>query len=207
MGRFDKFRGADSITMPLAVATTAILLQLIVGRVSWGLTMTAALITLAFLALRRRFPSMPAADKAAHVAFSVLFAAYVAGIVIFLIAGLWPAFVHAFPSWHQQLHELGRANNLLSHLARNAAEASHSTESFEQIVVSYIFSAISVGLGIFLVRLRPHDAAARLLASGMIGTAALFNLQAHNALTVAPILGEPFTTSSISAQVWPMCSL
>lgn len=189
MGRFDKFRGADSITMPLAVATTAILLQLIVGRVSWGLTMTAALITLAFLALRRRFPSMPAADKAAHVAFSVLFAAYVAGIVIFLIAGLWPAFVHAFPSWHQQLHELGRANNLLSHLARNAAEASHSTESFEQIVVSYIFSAISVGLGIFLVRLRPHDAAARLLASGMIGTAALFNLQAHNALTVAPILG------------------
>lgn len=162
--------------------------QIIVGRFSLGLTTALALlIVLALLALGW-FPSLPGAGRTTHRAFSVLFAAYLGATVVFLIAGLWPALIHAFSSWHHQLHELGRADNLFSHLARNAAEASHSTESPEQIFVSYIFSAISVGLGIFLVRLR-QDAAARLLAMGMIGTAALFNLQAHNALTVLPILG------------------
>ncbi|MBA3570236.1 MAG: hypothetical protein H0W28_13080 [Pyrinomonadaceae bacterium] len=174
---------AALVTVPLGGA-----LWLIVGRLELGL-MVAVLTSLVFFALRDRSPSMPKMGKASHVGFSILFAAYVAATITFLVAGLWPAFIHAFPSFHQQLHELGQADNLLSHLARRGAEASHSTESPEQIVVSYIFSAISVGLGIFLVRLRPHDAAARLLATAMIGTAALFNLQAHNALTVLPILG------------------
>jgi hypothetical protein len=171
------------------VGGAAVLLQLlIVGRFYWGFT-AAVVIVATFPVIRHRLAA-GLSGKVLHVTFSALFAVYVAATTIFLIAGLWPAIVHAIPSWHQQLHEFGRATDSpLSDLARNAAEASHSTESIEQIVVSYIFSAIGIGLGIFLVRLRPHDAGARLLAIGMIGTAALFNLQAHNALTVLPALG------------------
>ena len=176
-----------SLTLSLLLAAVV---YLVIGRVSWALA-TAA-IALALFRLRASSPSLLPRGKAAHVAFSILFLVYVTGTIIFLLAGLLPALVHAFPSWHQELHEFGAANNALSNLARNAAEASHSTESAEQILVSYMFSAISIGLGIFLVRLRPHDAAARLLATGMIGTAALFNLQAHNALTVLPILAGAF---------------
>jgi plastocyanin len=52
----------------------------------------------------------------------------------------------------------------------------------------YAFSILNLGFGILLIRLRPRDLVARLLAIGMIGTAGAFNLQAHSAFDVAPAL-------------------
>jgi signal transduction histidine kinase/plastocyanin len=71
-------------------------------------------------------------------------------------------------------------------LARGTAEASHVSQPLGYTILQYLFSVVNVVLAIFLIRVRPRDAAARLLAIGMIGTAAVFNLQAHTTLTVLP---------------------
>ncbi|MCW5848886.1 MAG: GAF domain-containing sensor histidine kinase [Anaerolineae bacterium] len=48
------------------------------------------------------------------------------------------------------------------------------------------FSLLNLALGLWLVWLRPDHLVARLLAIGMVGTAAVFNLQAHEAYLVWP---------------------
>ena len=47
------------------------------------------------------------------------------------------------------------------------------------VLFQYLFSTANLTLGLALHRLRPHDLLSRLLALGLIGTAAVFNLQAH----------------------------
>jgi signal transduction histidine kinase len=71
-------------------------------------------------------------------------------------------------------------------LSRRTAEASHVSQPSGYAVLQYLFSVVNVVLAILLIRVRPRDAAARLLAIGMMGTAAVFNLQAHTTLTVFP---------------------
>jgi serine phosphatase RsbU (regulator of sigma subunit) len=70
--------------------------------------------------------------------------------------------------------------------AAGAAIDSHLVRPAGEVLLQYLFSALSLGLGILLIRVRPHDLAARLLALGMIGTAAVFNLQAHSGLEEMP---------------------
>jgi serine phosphatase RsbU (regulator of sigma subunit) len=70
--------------------------------------------------------------------------------------------------------------------AAGAAIDSHLVKPAGEVLLQYLFSALSLGLGILLIRVRPHDLAARLLALGMIGTAAVFNFQAHSGLEEMP---------------------
>jgi len=70
--------------------------------------------------------------------------------------------------------------------AAGASISSHHVEPADQIVLQYLFSILNLGLGILLIRVRPHDLAARLLALGMVGTAAVFNFQAHSGLEEMP---------------------
>jgi signal transduction histidine kinase len=70
--------------------------------------------------------------------------------------------------------------------ARRIAEVSHQAEDANEIALDYAFSAISLGLGIFLVVLRPRERMARVFGVAMIGTAAAYNLQSHAALAVVP---------------------
>jgi serine phosphatase RsbU (regulator of sigma subunit) len=72
--------------------------------------------------------------------------------------------------------------------AVGAAIDSHALLSGPQILLQYLFSALNIGLGILLIRLRPNDLAARLLALGMVGTAAVFNATAHSGLQEMPWL-------------------
>ena len=51
-------------------------------------------------------------------------------------------------------------------------------QSIGGIALDYAFSVFNIGLALFLLRLRPRNVTARLLAVGMTGTSALFNLQA-----------------------------
>ena len=55
-----------------------------------------------------------------------------------------------------------------------------------QIATNYVFSLISIVLVLLLLRARPRDWTARFLALGMVGTAAVFNSQAHVAFHVLP---------------------
>jgi serine phosphatase RsbU (regulator of sigma subunit) len=74
--------------------------------------------------------------------------------------------------------------------AAGAAIMSHAVLPGQQIVLLYLFSALNIGLGILLIRLRPNDLAARLLALGMVGTAAVFNAPAHSGLQEMPWLAR-----------------
>ena len=72
--------------------------------------------------------------------------------------------------------------------AMGAATESHSVQPSLRVLLQYLFSALNIGLGILLIRVRPHDLAARLLALAMVGTAAVFNQQAHSGLQEMPWL-------------------
>jgi serine phosphatase RsbU (regulator of sigma subunit) len=74
--------------------------------------------------------------------------------------------------------------------AAGAAIDSHDVQPLPRVVLLYLFSALNIGLGILLVRLRPNDLAARLLALGMVGTAAVFNAPAHSGLEEMPWLAH-----------------
>jgi serine phosphatase RsbU (regulator of sigma subunit) len=74
--------------------------------------------------------------------------------------------------------------------AAGAAIMSHAVLPGQQILLLYLFSALNIGLGILLIRLRPNDLAARLLALGMVGTAAVFNAPAHSGLQEMPWLAR-----------------
>lgn len=76
----------------------------------------------------------------------------------------------------------------LAGLARRAAESAHESQRLGFIFLQYLISILNLAMAILLIKLRPKDVAARLLVVGMAGTAAVFNLQAHTALTVMPIL-------------------
>jgi signal transduction histidine kinase/plastocyanin len=65
---------------------------------------------------------------------------------------------------------------------RRVAEVSHGAEGTAQVALDYLFSALSFGLAVFLVRLRPRDRLARLFGVAMLGTATSYNLQGHAAL-------------------------
>jgi signal transduction histidine kinase len=83
------------------------------------------------------------------------------------------------PSFHNQLHEWALNPTWWGHLALRVADSSHSTESGVQFALDSAFSLFNLGLAAFLFWLRPRDAAAPALAFALVGTAAVFNLQAH----------------------------
>jgi serine phosphatase RsbU (regulator of sigma subunit) len=87
------------------------------------------------------------------------------------------------PAWARWVPGLGTA-------AVGAAIESHALPPDPQILLQYLFSALNIGLGILLIRLRPNDLAARLLALGMVGTAAVFNAPAHSGLQEMPWLAQ-----------------
>ena len=83
----------------------------------------------------------------------------------------------------------------LAGLAKNIADQSHGAEPPGQAALQYLFSVVNLVLGALLLWLRPRDRVARLLAVGMVGTAAVFNLQAHQDLDVLSALGYTPHTS------------
>lgn len=79
-------------------------------------------------------------------------------------------------------------------MARRIAEVSHLGQDLWKTIADYLFSAVSFGLGIFLVVLRPHERAARIFGVAMVGTAAAYNLQGHAALAVHSAFDDPLHT-------------
>jgi serine phosphatase RsbU (regulator of sigma subunit) len=89
----------------------------------------------------------------------------------------------AIPAWARWIPGLRTA-------AVGAAIESHAVLPPSEILLQYLFSALNIGLGILLIRLRPNDLAARLLALGMVGTAAVLNFPAHSGLHEMPWLAK-----------------
>jgi len=95
---------------------------------------------------------------------------------------------HQVPAWASWVPGLRTA-------AAGAAIDSHIHRPALQVLLPYLFSALNIGLGILLIRVRPNDLAARLLALGMVGTAAVFNAPAHSGLQEMPWLALKLHTN------------
>jgi serine phosphatase RsbU (regulator of sigma subunit)/anti-sigma regulatory factor (Ser/Thr protein kinase) len=76
-------------------------------------------------------------------------------------------------------------------IARGAAVDAHLVRPTAEVILSYLFSLLSVALGVLLISIRTNDLAARLLALGMVGTAAVFNFTGHALLEEIPGLAVP----------------
>ena len=144
------------------------------------------------VAFGRSHPLGAFGERVAQVAFVSFFAVYAAGATAFIVAGFLPALADWFPDLHRVLHEWGRGEGAFAGIANNVGRAAHGTEPGGNIGLGYLFSILNLVLGLFLMKLRPRDRTARLLALAMIGTAAVFNLQAHHARSVLPILAGSF---------------
>jgi len=118
-----------------------------------------------------------------YLALILLFAAASAGI---LALGLAAAAAGSIPSFHQTLHELSFGTGLVARVAEGAATASHKVQPGFQLALDYLFSGFNLVLALFLLRLRCEEKTARLLATGMIGAAALLNLQAVSVYEAMP---------------------
>lgn len=127
------------------------------------------------------------------------FGAYTAFALAWLCIGLLPPLASAFPLFRLTLADLAASVPLLSTLAKQIIYISlYGFMDPDSILVrvtgtdatfQYLFSIVNIALGIALLRLRPHDRVAFLLAIGMIGTAAVFNWQSHSVIRVIPDLG------------------
>jgi signal transduction histidine kinase len=107
------------------------------------------------------------------------FAVYAAWAVVVLGLGLVSALASTWSGLHEQLHLWALRTGVVARAAGAVADASHRAEPVGQLIIDYGFSLFNLGLAGFLVWLRPKDRTALLLALAMVGTAAVFNLQAY----------------------------
>jgi signal transduction histidine kinase len=106
---------------------------------------------------------------------------YTAAVVLWLVLGLLPALGQRFHAIANQLLGWAAGTGWFAHVARRLVTASAATYAAKgPLALFYLFSLANLGLGVFLVWRRPHDRVAQLLAIGMIGTAAAFNLPSHS---------------------------
>lgn len=113
------------------------------------------------------------------IAFFAFLAAYVGFALVVLAMGAVSAVAAAVPGLHEALHDRGLLTTLASRSAEAMARASHDAQPWVQLAVDYSFSVFNLALAGFLIWLRPRSRTARLLVLGMVGTAAMFNLQAY----------------------------
>ncbi|MEA3077319.1 MAG: hypothetical protein QOF60_2227 [Actinomycetota bacterium] len=121
-----------------------------------------------------------------NAAFLVAFVGYTAFSLFVLTMGAVAAYAAHSSSLHDQLHEWALNPGMAGTLSQRMADASHHAESGGGLVLDYAFSVFNLALAFFLVFLRRNERTARLLAIAMVGTAAVFNLQAHSVYEILP---------------------
>ncbi|HUP84244.1 MAG TPA: histidine kinase [Acidimicrobiales bacterium] len=90
------------------------------------------------------------------------------------------------PGFHDQLHIWSLDETTTGRLALRVADTSHRVESLPSFVLDYVFSVFNLALAAFLIYLRRNERTARLLCLAMVGTAGVFNLQAHGVYEILP---------------------
>lgn len=119
--------------------------------------------------------------------FFLVFGSFVFTTWIWLVLGAAPSLASLSETLHDGFHRRGQSQGLTGELMRNASQAAHGARPGLHPLFDYIFSLFNLTLGLFLLKLRPNEITARLLAIGMVGTAVAFNLQGHDALQVVPV--------------------
>ncbi|HEX2150163.1 MAG TPA: hypothetical protein VHI31_08350, partial [Actinomycetota bacterium] len=124
--------------------------------------------------------------SASDVAFIVFFAGLLVSSVVVMGFGLIAVIAGYSPALHDWLHDVGFGEGVVARLAQGMGDAAHNPHSMVGLVVDYLFSAFNLALAWVLHKLRFRDWTARLLAIGMAGTAAVFNLQAAEVYHAMP---------------------
>jgi signal transduction histidine kinase len=118
--------------------------------------------------------------------FIAAFLVFSAASVLVLVLGAVSAWSDVRPALHESLHQRALGSGLFARMAQAMADASHRRQPGGQFALDYAFSLFNLGLAGFLVWLRPRDRTALLLAIGLVGTAAVFNLQAYGVYEAYP---------------------
>lgn len=115
--------------------------------------------------------------------YRAFFILYTTVAILWLLLGLIPVLAHYLPPVYEGLRSLNRILPSLEYdwgqIIWGLRLASRVDIPLLAILLQYLFSGANLALGLTLYRLRPQDILSRLLALGLIGTAAVFNLQAH----------------------------
>lgn len=122
----------------------------------------------------------------ADLALLIGFTLYTLGVFLVLGQGLLAVAASISADLHESLHVQGLGSGILARVALRAADASHNLPSPPQIVVDYLFSGVHIVMAAVLLKLRPHDWTARLLAIALVGVAGVFNLTAQGVLEQLP---------------------
>jgi hypothetical protein len=151
----------------------------------------AAWVAVAWLIAGRFFDRLSAwFDRTvASVPFAPIFAVYVGMTVAWLVVGLAPTLTATAPAAREVVLALAADTTLpafLTEAARRTLDAAKDVRLSAATPFGYVISALNLALGLFVMRLRGSDWTARALAVGLVGTAAVFNLQAHAVLLVVP---------------------
>ena len=124
----------------------------------------------------------------------MFFAGYFAFAIAVLSLGAASFVASRSPAFHDQLHVWALNEDTFGRLALRAGDTSHRVESLPSLALDYGFSLFNLALAGFLVFLRRNERTARLLSLAMVGTAGVFNLQAHGVYEIlAPTTLEAVT--------------
>ena len=116
------------------------------------------------------------------LAFLAFFGLYTAVGVFLLLLGIGPALSKSLPAVKDTFQVWGDSGGKLAGLWLGMVEAGHFSEGLARLALDYVFSALNVGLGLFLVWQSPRDKAARLLGIALVGTGVVFNFASHGVL-------------------------
>ncbi len=114
--------------------------------------------------------------------FALVFWAYTVLAVMWLVIGLLPGALAIGDLSFRQMLAVAPDPSWLRNAWIGLYVASLQAEPAPALAMQYAFSFLNVALGVVLYRTRPGDWTARVLALGMVGTAAIFNYQAHSTL-------------------------
>src|SRR5664279_5987796 len=127
--------------------------------------------------------------------FRVAFTVYAIGLLLWLAVGLLPVLVQTVPGIAGLAGTLAAGGGALS---EPATMLLHPAVSLTGVsgngLLQYAFSLLNLVLGVLLIVRRPNDLVPRLLALGLLGTAATFNLPSHEAFH---LLGSPWPIALI----------
>ena len=127
--------------------------------------------------------------------FRIAFTAYAAGLVLWLTVGLLPVLVEDVPAIADGVGALATGGGPLSQPAMLLLHPMTMLTGISgNTLLQYAFSLLNLTLGVLLILRRPDELVPRLLALGLLGTAATFNLPSHEAFH---ILGSPWPIAAI----------
>ena len=129
-----------------------------------------------------------------RVLFRVAVTAYAMGLMFWLVLGLLPMLIRDLPAIGDAATDLAAGTGPLSPAAQEMLHPAMVMSGSASDYLQYAFSLLNLVLGVLLILRRPDDLVPRLLALGLLGTAATFNLPSHE---VFHILGSPWPVALI----------